>query len=808
MKRVNKVASFFMLSCALISASAYATDIKMSKASKNSFEITSTTNDNIQYVNCSVSKIKATETPTIEGTFVRLESEGMLNLGEPGHPELPCYVQLIEIPLKATVKVSVESSNSETISLSSKSISYKVYPAQEDACKLCPAAFSYDGNAYSKNAYINTNTVSFEEAGIMRDTRFGRLVVRPIQYNPSTNKIKVLNNLKVKIEFVNADYNATATLKEKGGSVYMKGLTSAFISSNLSQADAPKSNSNYQKETMIIVANSMFQSDLARFVTHKKSMGLNVIEHYVSTGTTRQTIRNMITNDYNNPPSGYRRPLYLLLVGDYEQIPAWGEYVSSGCATDDHPEWANYVTDVEYATLEGNDYIPDIFYGRFSARNSQELNSQINKTIEYETYSMPDPSYLYNATLVAGSDTFGSWTKANSQMIYAKNEYFNAQNNISADLYLQSSNGTISYTSQIASDVNAGVGYINYSAHGSPTGWYRQFDISDINNLNNAHKYGLWVGNCCLTNRFQEGECFGEALLRRDGKGAVGYIGASCCSYWNPDYYWSVGYRVSTSSTNPQFDASHLGMYDKLFHTHNIENINKFTTQGALIYAGNLSVQASSSTAAQSYLGGIGMCQYYWRIYHLMGDPSVNVRFTPPTSCVEDMTIVSNINDGLVHNEHLANRTITASNKIYNNSNVHYGANYSIKLAKGFRVYGGAKFRADLYGCNQGNINAMRKGSFLSDDFDEDSFDEAEAGTSNEFFSIYPNPTDGEFTIAFAAEDEEYTISVTDVAGKVFYTTSGTGREQLVNLEGKASGVYFVRVTVSDRSYVEKVIVK
>lgn len=51
-------------------------------------------------------------------------------------------------------------------------------------------------------------------------------------------------------------------------------------------------------------------------------------------------------------------------------------------------------------------------------------------------------------------------------------------------------------------------------------------------------------------------------------------------------------------------------------------------------------------------------------------------------------------------------------------------------------------------------------------------------------------------------------IIVTDIAGRVVYSTSGTGREQAVNLDGKASGIYFVHITAGDKSYTEKLIVK
>lgn len=792
MRKTNKIKILFFICFSLLSVSNFAVDIKMSKATKNSFVINGSSNENIQYANCSVSLIKAIKTSTEKGTFVRLESEGMVNNGIDGQPELPSYSELIEIPQKATVKVSVISYDEETIALSSKSISQKVMPYQEPCSRSEQKAFAYNQSTYARNAFVNTQKVSFEVRGTMRDTRFGRLVVNPIQYNPSTNTIKVLNNMKIKIEFVNADYSATSALKESAGTVYMKALTSTFIASNESETSA-KATTSYTKETMLIVANSMFKSNLTTFIAHKKKMGLNVIEHYVSTGTSNEEIQKYIKNVYNNPPSGYKKPLYLLLVGDIDQIPSWGPYDHGG---------RKYYTDLEYATMDG-DNIPDLFYGRFSANNSSELMPQINKTIEYESYSMPDASYLYNSVLVAGWDSYGSTIteEGNSQMIYASKEYCNSKNHIQAHVMLQDEPNAITYTQQIINKTNVGCGLLNYSGHGEPEGFHGQFYIKDIPQLNNAHKYGLWIANCCLTNKFDTYECFGEALLRAESKGVVGYIGASCVTYPSPDYYWAVGYRPTITSHSPSFDSENLGMYDKLFHTNGIPNKDKFTTQGSLIYAGNLSVEKHSTRR-----------DYYWQIYHLMGDPSVNVRFTPPTECDEDMTITANINDGMVHDEFIANRSIVASNKISNYSNTHYGANYNIRLVKGFKVYKGSKFRANLYGCNEGNINAiLRKGSFISNTYDSEETNSEEYDVlpnTNSGLTLYPNPTDGEFFISFAAEDVDFHITITDVTGKTVYTTSGTGRGQAINLEGKSSGVYFVHVNAGENTYIEKIILK
>jgi len=131
--------------------------------------------------------------------------------------------------------------------------------------------------------------------------------------------------------------------------------------------------------------------------------------------------------------------------------------------------------------------------------------------------------------------------------------------------------------------------------------------------LTNAHKYGLWVGNCCRSNRFSESECFGEAALRVSNKGAVGYIGATDYSYWDEDYWWAVGFK--TVSANPSYNASHLGAFDRLFHTHIESTANWYSTQGQLVIGGNLAVQESTSSRKL----------YYWEIYHLMGDPSLEI---------------------------------------------------------------------------------------------------------------------------------------------------------------------------------------
>ena len=130
------------------------------------------------------------------------------------------------------------------------------------------------------------------------------------------------------------------------------------------------------------------------------------------------------------------------------------------------------------------------------------------------------------------------------------------------------------------------------------------------------------VGNCCITNWFNySSPCFGEAIIRKANGGGVAYIGGINSTYWNEDYYWAVGYKTPINGTAPAYNASKLGVYDAMFHTHEEDTSNWATTTGETIFMGNMAVKQSGST----------LSNYYWEIYHIMGDPSLMTYMCVPT---------------------------------------------------------------------------------------------------------------------------------------------------------------------------------
>jgi hypothetical protein len=84
---------------------------------------------------------------------------------------------------------------------------------------------------------------------------------------------------------------------------------------------------------------------------------------------------------------------------------------------------------------------------------------------------------------------------------------------------------------------------------------------------------------------------------------------------------------------------------------------------------------------------------------------------------------------------------------------------------------------------------------------------------NNNTCTIYPNPATGSTNVQFyAAKAEDITLSVADVSGKLFYTTTfkaGAGKNtQVLNTTQLPHGVYFIRLTGSSTAVNEKLVVE
>ena len=559
-----------------------------------------------------VGQIQTLDVSTKAGDFTRLIIPGYHTSMIEGAPELPMMNRLIAVPTGANARVEVRNVRTRVIDLADFGVENQVFPAQPSVSKsadLSTIPFIYDRAVYDKSE-VRNDLIRVVEQGRLRAMDIARLEISPVSYFPRTNQIEVVESADVSVYFDGADHAAQTDLIATTYSPFFEYLYAGFAGGDRAfQDDYPDRVGD--TVTMVIVTAPDFVGQLADFIAWKTERGFNVITAVVGSaevGSTTSSIRSYLHGLYNNATPEEPAPSFVLFVGDVAQVPTFSE---SGDATD-RP----------YCAVDG-DLVPDMYYGRFSATNPTQLQAQLDKTMMYDQYTMPDPSYLANVTMIAGADSGYGPTHGNGQINYGTEHYFNASHGITSNTYLYpASAGAVE--SELIGTYNAGVGYVNYTAHGSSTSWADpSLTQSNVNALTNYGKYFLAVGNCCETSTYDVSECLGETFLRAENKGAIGYIGASNSTYWDEDYWWGVGYHPSSEidgSAMPYEDTG-IGAYDGVFHEHGEADHLWYVTNDALVFSGNLAVMESGSSRIT----------YYWNIYNLLGDPSLSTFMGVPS---------------------------------------------------------------------------------------------------------------------------------------------------------------------------------
>ncbi len=544
-------------------------------------------------------KINANTVNTEKGFFTQISIPQAYSFGEAGNPELPAFKKLISIPQGTTPEIIIKSHTEKEYPLSEYGIENKIMPAQTDFAKndTSKQKFYYNPQAYIEKTYSEHEIVNIEILGTMRGVKIARLTVVPVKYIPTSNIIKVFNNIKVEINYKKTSFEK---IKKTAYTPYFKPIFDKLANKNINKTLIEPTGLTIK---YLIVADSSFKETLKPFIEWKTQKGFEVIQGYTDEiGHTNFDIETWIHQQYNSGLEIGNAPVFLLLVGDVDKIPTY-----EGTQTK-HP------TDLYYASVD-DDMFPEMYYGRFSVADSVELTAVIEKNLYYEKYMFSDPSYLDKATLIAGIDQTWNRNVGKPTIEYAATNYFNYLNG-----YTTVNKFTNSYTDCYTPDKMA-VGFLNYTAHALPTMWQNpEFNNNDVGELTNANQYPFVVGNACLSADFGTDICFGEAWLRKEKAGAVAYIGSAPNSWWLDDFYWSVGAFPMVGDNSgyiPLKSETGIGIFDALFN-------DEYTTASSLVFAGNMAVTEVNINGYNQDSSP----EYYWEAYNLLGDPSLSPYFT------------------------------------------------------------------------------------------------------------------------------------------------------------------------------------
>jgi hypothetical protein len=569
----------------------------------------------------SFSTITAEDYNSVRGTFSWLSMANTVIGGNEGDPQIPVINELIAVPFGANPYVEIKSYSTTDYRLEDLGI-HTLVPRQPSLRKDQrpeDVPFIMNEDAYRTRGFRSEPRATVNVEGIMRGVQLGKMTIEPVSYDPVNNTLRVFNDIEVEVHFDGADAQATEKMMLDTYSPYFDVVYNSLFNGRGLRSVYDQHPDLYRTPVkMLVVTTSTFANSTAfqNWLTWKKQKGIEVDIYTVTSSTSSSTIRSGIQSRYNT-----NHPSFLVIVGDETVVPHYSlwDYGST---------YGNAATDLEYASVDGDIY-HDMFLSRMPVATTSQLGYLVDKTLMYEKYTMPDPSYLNETLLIAGWDEYWTAVVGKPTINYAANNYFNTAHGITPHTFITTEEGQTTCYNFINN-----VGFVNYTAHGDIQKWHDpEFTNSQVNSLTNANKPFWAMGNCCLTANFKNAQnsqtCFGETMVRAQNKAAFGYIGSVVESYWYEDYYFGVGaFNAGTSGSTPSVSGTQKGAYDAMFDD------TGFNTLNSVPYIGNVSVSYAyannytHSTGTNSYASE----EYYWRCYFCFGDGSVMPYLKVPTT--------------------------------------------------------------------------------------------------------------------------------------------------------------------------------
>ena len=553
--------------------------------------------------NFSFNNLISNEVQTEKGVFSNIIMEGTYPTGNIGEPSLPAVHQLIAVPYGAqNVTAEVVSYTTTEYKLSDFNIN-RLMPQQPSVRKDQKPEdikFAYNEMAYASKDYSTRNLVDFEIIGTMRGIQVGSLTVNPVAYNPAKGSIMVYNNIELKVSY--NDYDKTASYNEfaRTFSPYFAPIYRQMF--NWRDDVYDQHPDLWQAPVkMLVIADRMFEESMQEWIAWKTIKGFYMDVNYTDQiGNTASAIRSFIQGKYAEDA-----PTFLIIFGDKNQVAASAIGSETEC-----------VTDLYYMSVD-DDYFPDIYHSRMCAETVEQMQNIIAKSLLYERYEFPDPSYLNNVLLIAGWDDYWCDYIGVPTIQYGLNYYYNTEHGYNEINYFLGRPYEDAYAS-----LNTGVSFANYTAHGYNQGWGEpNLDNSHIPNLTNFGKPFLAMGNCCSAADWGiNNDCFGEAMIRTNQAAAYAYIGSCPSTYWYEDYYFAVG-ATNIFGQMPTYEESSIGVYDAVWDN------NGFNTVASMPFIGNLAV-------CYAHNPGETVNTYYWQAYHTLGDGSIMPYRVQPTENV------------------------------------------------------------------------------------------------------------------------------------------------------------------------------
>ncbi len=558
---------------------------------------------------------------------------GFSHMNEVGSPRLPAKNHHIAVPYGSQAEIKMVDAQFKEYPEQ-----YMIHPALEPApdCDGCPEpVFEINRGVYDTDADFPVNPVEIVGIETYMGVTVAIVQVRPLQFNPVTGVLKAYTKLAFKVTFRGrgrpGDRYATSHTDHTNRMVKNVVLNRSLIPDGIDR------NNNYNftetrsaRKDYIMIVHADFLTAAEALASWKRQLGYSVEIVSQSSWTTTQVKTELQTRYDSWDP----KPLYFLLFGDQEYVPA--EYTGSR------------YTDLYYAEMEGSGYKPEMAYGRIFAASASEAQLIVDKIINYEK-NPPAGSGFYGTAVGCAqyqdsnydsyADRRFSHTSEDMRNYvmgqgYVVNRVYNTYASVTPQYY---NNGYYSPAgmaipsellkpgfawdgdaADILNEINAGRFMVWHRDHGSVTGWATPaFSTTNVDQLSNGNLLPVVLSINCLTGKFVgTTECFAERFLRKSGAGCVGIFAATEVSYSGPNDGFAPGLVDGIwpdPGIDPQYGSGGLGnptpAHDPIY------------TMGDLLNFAKIAMESLWNTH-----------QTTWELHHYFGDPAMQIWTSPPTT--------------------------------------------------------------------------------------------------------------------------------------------------------------------------------
>ncbi|MEZ5083530.1 MAG: C25 family peptidase propeptide domain-containing protein [Bacteroidales bacterium] len=390
------------------------------------------------------------EVETPQGNAVTIHLDESTPILQTACPDIPKLATSVIIPDLAAMEIKVVSKSYTDFE------NYHIAPSKGNFTRdIDPASIPYSyGKPYKLDKFYPGELTGLRDPHIVRDYRGQTILIYPFQYNPVTKTLRVFYDVTIEIYKKSENgFNplVRTTFLDKVDNQFGKIYADHFLNYDNSKYTPVEEDGN-----MLIISYASYMADMQNFIDWKNTIGIPTEIVDVASIGNSAAIKTYIANYYNT-----KGLTYVLLVGDAAQVPS---------------SYSSGDSDNNYSYIVGSDHYPDIFVGRFSAESNAHVQTQVQRTIEYEKTPYTGYDWYTKCIGIASSEGPGDDSEYDYQHIRnMQTDLLGYNYTHNYELFDGSQGGNDAAgnpsTTQVATDINNGSSLILYTGHGSTTSW-------------------------------------------------------------------------------------------------------------------------------------------------------------------------------------------------------------------------------------------------------------------------------------------------------------------------------------------------